>query len=239
VSEPIAAAAAAAIGSDTVVLTLQNGLGNIEVLRAYVPEARLLAGTTTLGTELLGPGHIRALGSGETVLGALRPGSSDHAERTRLTLSAAGLPTRVAADALGVIWAKVAFNCVMNSLCAIASIPVSALGLYEGFDTVASGILGEVAAVALAEGVVVDTAAALRLMKAQFDPAASGSHLASTLQDLMNGRPTEIAHLNGAVAARARAQGIEAPLNALITELIGLLAATWPRRVTRLHPDTQ
>jgi len=234
-----AAAAAGAIGPATLVLTLQNGLGNIEALRSYVPEDRLLAGTTTLGTELLGPGHIRARGSGETVLGALRPGSSDHAERTRLTLSAAGLRTRVAADALGVIWAKVAFNCVMNSLCAIASIPVSALGLYEGFDTVASGILGEVAAVAAAEGVTVDTEAALRLMKAQFDPAASGDHLASTLQDLMNGRPTEIAHLNGAIASRARAHGIEAPLNALITHLIGLLAATWPRRVTRLHAGTQ
>ena len=235
----VAAAAAGAIGPATLVLTLQNGLGNIEALRSYVPEDRLLAGTTTLGTELLGPGHIRALGSGETVLGALGPGSSDHAERTRLTLAAAGLPTRVAADALGVIWAKVAFNCVMNSLCAIASIPVSALGLYGGFDTVASGILGEVAAVAAAEGVTVDTEAALRLMKAQFDPAASGSHLASTLQDLMNGRPTEIAHLNGAIASRAAAHGIEAPLNTLITQLVQLLEATWPRRVNRLHPDTQ
>ena len=235
----VAAAAAGAIGPDTLVLTLQNGLGNIEVLRAYVPEARLLAGTTTLGTELLGPGHIRALGSGETVLGALGPGSSDYAERTVLTLSAARLPSRVAADALAVIWAKVAFNCVMNSLCAIASIPVSALGLYEGFDAVASAILDEVAAVALAEGVVVDTAAALRLMKAQFDPTASGDHLASTLQDLMNGRPTEIAHLNGAIASRAPTYGLEAPLNTLITQLVQLLEATWPRRVTRLHPDTQ
>ena len=230
-----AAAAAGAIGPSTLVLTLQNGLGNIEVLRSYVPQARLLAGTTTLGTELLGPGHIRALGSGETVLGALGPGHSDHAERTVLTLSAAGLPARVAADALAVIWAKVAFNCVMNSVCAIASIPVSALARYDGFDALASSILREVAVVAAAEGVAVDVAAALRLMKAQFDPAASGSHLASTLQDLMNGRPTEIAQLNGAIAARAQAHGIEAPLNALIAQLVGLLEATWPCRVNSLH----
>ena len=230
-----AAAAAGAIGPSTLVLTLQNGLGNIEVLRSYVPESRLLAGTTTLGTELLGPGHIRARGSGETVLGALGPGPSDHAERTVLTLSAAGLPARVAADALAVIWAKVAFNCVMISVCAIASIPVSALARYDGFDALASSILREVAAVAAAEGVAVDIAAALRLMKAQFDPAASGSHLASTLQDLMNGRPTEIAQLNGAIAARAQAHAIEAPLNALIAQLVGLLEATWPNRVNRLH----
>lgn len=235
----VASAAAPAIGPDTVLLTLQNGLGNIEVLRSYAPAGRLLAGTTTLGTELLGPGHIRALGSGETVLGALGPGPSDHAERIGLALSAAGIATRVTADALGVIWAKVAFNCVMNSLCAIASIPVSALALFDGFDAIAVSVLREVAAVAAAEGVVVDTEAALRVMKAQFSPTASGDHLASTLQDLMNGRPTEIAHLNGAIADRARAHGIPAPLNTLITQLVGLLEATWPRRVNRLHPDTQ
>jgi 2-dehydropantoate 2-reductase len=235
----VAAAAAAAIGPSTLVLTLQNGLGNIEALRCHVPETRLLAGTTTLGTELLGPGHIRALGSGETVLGVVQAGPSDHSERTALALSAAGLPTRVAADALSVIWAKVAFNCVMNSLCALASIPVSALALFDGFDALAESVLVEVAAVAAAEGVTVDTAAALRLMKAQFDPAASGDHLASMLQDLMNGRPTEIAHLNGAIAARAASHAIEAPANALITGLIGLLEATWPRRVHRLHADTQ
>jgi 2-dehydropantoate 2-reductase len=233
----VAAAAAAAIGPDTLVLTLQNGLGNIEVLRSYVPEQRLLAGTTTLGTELLGPGRIRALGSGETVLGALGPGPSSHAERTGLTLSAAGLPATVATDVLAVIWAKVAFNCVMNSLCAIASIPVSALGLYEEFDALAGSILAEVAAVAAAEGVTVDVAAGLALMRAQFDPAASGDHLASTLQDLMNGRRTEIAHLNGAIADRARARGIPAPANALITRLVRLLEVTWPRRVNTLHRD--
>ncbi len=235
----VAAATAGAIGPSTVVLTLQNGLGNIEALSDYVPAARLLAGTTTLGTELLGPGHIRALGTGETVLGALQPGPSSHAERTRLALSAAGLPTRAADDVLGVIWAKVAFNCVMNALCAIASIPVSALARYDGFDELALSVLREVSAVAAAEGVAVDTGAALRLMKAQFDPAASGDHLASTLQDLINGRRTEIAHLNGAIASRASAHGIEAPVNTLITRLVGLLEATWPRRVHRLHPDAQ
>ena len=104
--------------------TRQLALDGFQVNGGTFTETRLLAGTTTLGTELLGPGHIRALGSGETVLGALGPASSEYPERLVLTLSAAGLPARVADDTLGVIWAKVAFNCVMNTLCAIASIPV-------------------------------------------------------------------------------------------------------------------
>jgi 2-dehydropantoate 2-reductase len=230
----VAAAAAGAIGPATRVLTLQNGLGNIEALLPYVPRDRLLAGTTTLGTELVGPGHIRALGSGETVLGELASGSSA-AQRIAADFSSAGLYARASADVMAVIWAKVAFNCVMNSLCTIASIPVSALARYPGFDDLAGTILAEVAAVAAAEGVRVDTGAALALMKAQFDPAASGNHLASTLQDLLNGRPTEIAHLNGAIASRAVARGLAAPANTLITQLVGLLEATHDRRVTSLR----
>src|SRR6202044_1756457 len=113
---------------------------------------------------------------------------------------------------------------------------VSALARYDGFDPLASSILEEIAAVARAEGVTVDTAAALATMKAQFDPSASGSHLASMLQDLMNGRRTEIAHLNGAIAERAAARGIDAPVNAAISRLVGLLEATWTARVNRLHP---
>ena len=237
-----AATATGAIGPSTLVLTLQNGLGNIEALLAHVPASRLLAGTTTLGTELLGPGHIRALGSGETVLGPL-PGAdggaaTEPAERIALALYGAGISVRTAPNALEVIWAKVAFNCVMNSLCSIASIPVSALARYDGFDALAGSVLDEVAAVARAEGVTVDPAAALRLMRAQFDPSASGDHLASMLQDLMNGRPTEIAHLNGAIAARAAARGVDAPVNTTVSRLIGLLEATWTGRVSRLHPET-
>jgi 2-dehydropantoate 2-reductase len=233
----VAAAAAGAIGPATLVLTLQNGLGNIEALLPYVPRDRLLAGTTTLGTELVGPGHIRALGSGETVLGALAAGAAclSLAERIRDDFASAGLIAAASADVMAVIWGKVAFNCVMNSLCTIASIPVSALARYPGFDDLAGTILSEVAAVAAAEGVHVDTGAALALMKAQFDPAASGNHLASTLQDLLNGRPTEIAHLNGAIASRAAAHGLAAPANTLITALVELLEATRDRRVTAIH----
>jgi 2-dehydropantoate 2-reductase len=231
----VAAAAAGAIGPATLLLTLQNGLGNVEALSAHAPAERLLAGVTMLGTELAGPGQITALGSGETLLGPAVPAGAAAAERVGAAFAAAGLVTRVTDDPFQVIWAKVAFNCVMNTSCAIASIPVSALAAYDEFDALAGSVLDEIEAVARAEGVTVDKAAAVALMKAQFDPAASGSHLASMLQDLMNGRPTEIAHLNGAVAARAASHGIDAPVNTLIARIVGLLEATWPRRVNSIH----
>jgi 2-dehydropantoate 2-reductase len=230
----VAAAAAGAIGPATLLLTLQNGLGNVEALGAHAPADRLLAGVSMLGTELVGPGHITALGSGETLFGPVTAAGSAAANRVGAALAGAGFVTQVMDDPHPVIWAKVAFNCVMNTSCAIASIPVSALARYDEFDALAGSILDEIAAVAAAEGVSVDRASALRVMKAQFDPAASGSHLASMLQDLMNGRPTEIAHLNGAIAVRAAKHGIEAPVNTLIARIVSLLEATWPRRVSSL-----
>ena len=233
----LAAAAAAAIGPSTLVLTLQNGLGNIEALRSHVPRLACSPEPPRSGPNSSVLGTSGRWGRGKQCSARSRRALPIMPNGPR-SLCPPPAPTRVAADVLGVIWAKVAFNCVMNTLCAIASIPVSALACYDGFDELA-GDLAEVAAVASAEGVAVDTAAALRLMKAQFDPAASGDHLASTLQDLMNGLLMEIVHLNGAVAARAQSHGIEAPLNTLVTQLIGLLEATWPRRVTRLHPNTQ
>ncbi|MCL2584358.1 MAG: 2-dehydropantoate 2-reductase [Streptosporangiales bacterium] len=234
----LAEAATAAIGRDTLLLTLQNGLGNLEILGRYVPADRLLAGTTTLGTELLGPGHVRALGSGETVFGALEAGGRRReVARVRQALAAAGIAVRMTADPRATVWSKVAFNCVMNSLCSLASIPVSALARYDRFDELAGSVLDEIVAVAAAEGVAVDSAGVLALMRAQFAPSASGDHLASTLQDLMRGRPTEIAYLNGAVAARAAEHGIPAPVNETITRLIALLEATWPARVTSLNAD--
>jgi 2-dehydropantoate 2-reductase len=231
----VAAAAAGAVGPATLLLTLQNGLGNVEALSAHAPADRLLAGVTMLGTELAGPGRITALGSGETLFGPVIPAGAAAANLVGAVLAGAGLVTHVTDDPFRAIWAKVAFNCVMNTSCAIASIPVSALGRYDEFDALAASVLDEIEAVARAEGVTVDTAAALRLMKAQFDPAASGSHLASMLQDLMNGRPTEIAHLNGAIAARAACRGIDAPVNTFIARIVGLLEATWSRRVNSLH----
>jgi 2-dehydropantoate 2-reductase len=231
----VAAAVAGAIGPATLLLTLQNGLGNVEALSAHAPADRLLAGVSMLGTELTGPGCITALGSGETLLGPVTPAGSAAAEQTGAALAAAGLVTRVTDDPFQAIWAKVAFNCVMNTCCAIASVPVSALAAYGEFDALARSVLDEIEAVARAEGVAVDKAAALRVMKAQFDPAASGSHLASMLQDLMSGRPTEIGQLNGAIAARAAKHGLDAPVNTLIARIVGLLESTWPRRVESIH----
>jgi 2-dehydropantoate 2-reductase len=230
----VAAAAAGAIGPETMVMTLQNGLGNIEALLQHAPADRLLAGITTFGTELLGPGRIRTLGSGSTLFAALAPTRSDEVEEIRAAFDAAGLVPRVSYDALGAIWSKVAFNCVLNALCTLTSSPVSALANYPGFDTLAANIVGEAAAVAAREGVSLDQVATLQLIREQFDPGASGNHLPSMLQDMLNGRPTEIDHLNGAIGERATRYGLAAPNNRLIAQIIRLLEATRDSRIEAL-----
>jgi 2-dehydropantoate 2-reductase len=83
----VAAAAAGAVGPATLLLTLQNGLGNVEALSAHAPADRLLAGVTMLGTELAGPGRITALGSGETLFGPVTPAGAAAADLVGAVLS--------------------------------------------------------------------------------------------------------------------------------------------------------
>ena len=74
-------------------------------------------------------------------------------------------------------------------------------------------------------------------MRVTTSAAATVTAVTAMLQDVINGRPTEIAHLNGAIAERAAKHGIDAPANALIARPIRPLEATRPHRVNSLHAD--
>ncbi len=234
-TERIAADSLPLFGPRTWVITLQNGHGNIEVLQRHVAAGRLLAGVTTLATELLGPGHIRALGSGETLLGPVHGDATAAAELVAVAaaLDGAGLRVTVTADVLPGVWTKVAFNAVLNPLCALLSVPVGGLAAYpaQALGEMVAGIVDEAVAVAAAEGVRLDRERVIGLINEQFDPAMAGHHRPSMLQDLLNGRATEIGHLNGEIARRGARHGIPTPHNWLLLHLVRMLAATRPWRV--------
>src|SRR5699024_4668171 len=104
------------IGKGTLVLTLQNGLGNIETLEKYVQRDRVIAGVTTFGTELLCPGKIQALGAGSVQITQVDGKETKEIQQIAKIMNEAGMNAEVSADALISIWNKVAFNCVLNTL---------------------------------------------------------------------------------------------------------------------------
>ncbi|WP_066157060.1 ketopantoate reductase family protein [Halalkalibacter krulwichiae] len=211
------------IGDHTRVLTLQNGLGNIETLETYVPKSRLLAGVTTFGTELLGPGHIQALGTGHVHIMQVDGGESEAVKEICAVMNAAGMNVEVSRDVLISIWNKVAFNAVLNTLCTIINDTVSAVGSYQQIDEVINAIVDEIIVVAEAEGINLNKEVIVKMIVDVFDPKMSGNHLPSMVQDLHSGRPTEIDYLNGAIVEKAKRHNIAVPTNELIYHLIRML----------------
>jgi len=211
------------IGKGTLVLTLQNGLGNIETLEKYVPRDRVIAGVTTFGTELLGPGKIQALGSGSVQITQVDGKETKEIQQIAKIMNEAGMNAEVSADALISIWNKVAFNCVLNTLCTLMHDTVRAVGSYSQINKVIEDIVGEIILVAEKEGVRLDKEEITNMITEVFDPRMSGNHLPSMVQDMENGRKTEIDYLNGAIVRKGEQYGIPVPVNRMITHLIKMM----------------
>ncbi len=211
------------VGPSTHVLTLQNGLGNVEALGSVVPHERILVGVTTWPADLLGPGQVRSHGEG-----AVRMMTADGSDRPMLAravqaLSAAGLNCRADANVWGAVWEKVAFNAALNPLCTVLNRPVDALGASEDGVILALAIVDEVLSVARASGIAVDAATVSENVRHAI--VAHRGHKPSMLQDVLAGRPTEIASINGAVAAAARRQGVAVPHTETLMHLVRLVEA--------------
>ena len=98
------------IGERTVVLTLQNGLGNVEKIAAVVGRERVLAGTTAHGATVLGPGEIYHAGRGPTVIGEVDGRITDRVKAIAATFNRAGIETEVTDNIMGAIWTKMLAN---------------------------------------------------------------------------------------------------------------------------------
>ena len=211
------------IGESTHVLTLQNGLGNVEALASVVPQERIFVGVTTWPSDLAGPGHVRSHGAG-----AIRLMTADGAQRPLLTpvvdtLSAAGLNCQADANVWGAVWEKVAFNAALNPLCTVLNQPVDALGAVEDGPTLALSIVDEVLTVARASGITVNAAKVSDNVRHAI--VAHRGHKPSMLQDVLAGRPTEIESINGAVVATARRHGVPVPHTETLMQLVRLVQA--------------
>lgn len=214
--------AAAAVGQNTRLLTVQNGLGNAEVLSRYVAQERVLAGMTMWPADFTGPGHVTAPGKGSVVFAPIAA-PLETARDIEETMNRAGLAATLDADAELAIWEKAAFNVAMNPLCALSRGTPGTVGAARGGRELAEAIVSECADVASAHGVKLKTANVLDTIELSITQHAN--HLTSMRQDLDAGRRTEIDALNGAFARKAAEQGVQAPLNEAIAALVRMAEA--------------
>ncbi len=205
----------------THILTLQNGLGNVEAVASMVQRERIFVGVTTWPADLVGPGHVRSHGTGEIRLMSADGERPAILARVVDVLSAAGLNCQADANVWGAVWEKVAFNAALNPLCTVLNRPVDALGAVEDGPALALTIVDEVLAVARASGITVDAGKVNDNVRHAI--VAHRGHKPSMLQDVLAGRPTEIESINGAVVATARRHGVPVPHTETLMQLVRLV----------------
>ena len=199
------------VRNDTTILCLQNGIGSERIARAAVGDRGVvLRGITQFGAIFKSPGVIQFMARGYTLI-------EQHERTARVAgiLSAAGLDCRVSPDISADVWHKLVINCVVNPITAILGCEVGGIANPQ-LDPMKRLVIDECVAVAAAEGVTFNN----EFMREIDDRFRPSHNIASMLQDLRRGRPTEIDYMNGAVVAIAAQHNIACPVNAALTAII-------------------
>ncbi len=198
-----------------------NGLEHVELLRSVYPPASVVAATIRIETTRAAAGLIRQTSPFASIHMATSSSNRERVESIAAHLRAAGLDVRVRDDEVAMLWDKFALLAPMALLTTHERANVGAIRTGRRGDAIS--LIGEVAAVAAADGVHIDPDAVLRLMDSVPESMES-----SMQRDEAAGRPLELDALGGALLRRAAKAGISVPVTRrLVDELqrrgLGLL----------------
>lgn len=209
------------ITSDGLAITLQNGVGNLELLDSACGPERSTAGVTTQGARLLEPGVVLDTGSGQTVLGhreTLTAASAHKVMALCELFNEAGLETRTVTNINEILWSKLAVNAAINPLTALLEVPNGVLLSEMGALAIMEAAAREVADVAAAKGILLSGD---DLVGMATDVATrTSTNESSMLQDMRRGRPTEIDAICGTVVAQGQDLGVATPVNERLLALV-------------------
>jgi len=214
------------IGPGSVGLTLQNGLGNAEVLQQAFGEERTLLGMTDFPADMEEPGMISSNSQGKVRLGSI--GQKSSAAGIARLLDSAGLHAAVDDDIRVPVWEKVVFNAALNTLSAVTGMTVGQIGSDPHARSIVSSVLDEGVAVAQHQGI--------QLSRQRIEDSLANAfahhthHKTSMLLDREAGRPTEVDTIGGAVVRLGREHGIEAPVLDTLCELVRSITASGAAR---------
>ena len=216
-TERAAQQAAQILKPDGLAVTLQNGLGNREILAEAVGPQRAGLGITAQGATILAPGQLYHAGQGPTYLADM-PGQSDRLAEMVALFNAAGLETSLVDNADSLVWGKLAINAGINPLTALLEIPNGALAEDEQLSQMMAAAASEVAQVAAAQGIRLPYEDAAR--RTAEVSRATASNRSSMLQDVSRAAPTEIEAISGAVVRFGKRLGIPTPVNEFLLRTV-------------------
>lgn len=211
------------IGPETLVVSLQNGIGAVDVIKKYVDEERVAYGLTAYTSDMKGPGHIE-MTTHDQVWTYFWPCSNFVSEKAReleKVMNEAGFATEITREVDKKIWKKLMINCSENVLSSILRLTVGQLIETPSSMELIRRIVGEISAVARAKGIDISPEEGERYVLEVSQ--AVMEHLPSMALDVKNMRRTEIAVLNEAVEAEGRRLGVETPVISALALLIRAL----------------
>ena len=196
---------------DTAIIVLQNGLGNEKAVKKAVGEVEVLRGVTEIAAEFLAPGRVH-FWKGKTTIA-----ESKSAKEIAETFAASGLETCISENITNDVWSKLVLNCILNPLTALLRIRNNEVAS-ESLKWIRHEIIKECLIVGKAEGLD------LKLDPATIDNKISRyRNLSSMCQDVIKGKKTEIAFLNGKVVELGQKHGTSTPVNQTLTSLVKFL----------------
>ena len=216
-------------GENTLAVTVQNGIGNVEEVTQRIGEKNVLAGTTTMGAFVAGPGVVNHAGEGETTIGEVQGGKSERAAQIAERLTAAGLPTKVSENINVLLWTKLCINVAINPMTALLRVRNGVLAEHEETRSIMLAGVDETVALARKLGIELEgeTLRARVIEVAQL----TAKNKSSMLVDSLKGKRTEIGYINSAVARLGREHGVPTPVNDVLANLVSALEATGAKRV--------
>jgi len=213
------------LGQNTKILTLQNGIGNVEIISEIAGEEKVIAGVTNQGATLIEAGKIRHAGHGETIIGSIDGKTPVELRAIREIFNKVGFETKMSRDIKSLIWSKLIINAGINALTAITRLPNGKLTEYEGTRRILRDAVTEAARIAKRKRIKLIFDDPLAKVEAVCE--GTSDNLSSMLQDVLRKKRTEIDFINGVIVRFGQEMGISVPTNKLLLDLIKTIESSY------------
>ncbi|MBN1900385.1 ketopantoate reductase family protein [Candidatus Sumerlaeota bacterium] len=215
------------VKEETLVVSLQNGIGNVETIADCAGWDHTVGGRVIFGVEFHAPGEVEVtVYAEEVMLGHPKP--SPLSEKTRslaIEIDKSGIPTKYTEEISKYIWAKLLYNAALNPLSSLLQVPYGYLAKRQETRLLMEQIVSECFCVANSHETPLfweKDADYMKVLTGRLIPATAEHH-PSMLQDIRKGKPTEIDAINGAIVSLGKKSGVPTPVNETIANLIHAL----------------
>ncbi|HET9588875.1 MAG TPA: ketopantoate reductase family protein [Anaerolineales bacterium] len=200
-----------AVGPQTAVISLQNGIDAAERIGRVVGMQHMLGGATWLSSAVEAPGAIKQVSQfRRIVFGELDGSRSARIESIFEVLNKTGLSVEISQEILKVLWTKFVFISAASSLGSLTRLPMGDYRSVPETRAMITGLMGEVEALARAQGIRLDEDVVQKSLKFMDDAAP---HIKASMQlDVEGGRRTEIESMIGVIGRKGRELGVPTPV---------------------------